>query len=205
MAKIKYTKGELKKQRDDLSLFSHYLPTLQLKKQQLQLKILEIRRLIEERKAAFAESNKSILKWIGLLSDARTSILSWIKPVKILYSEDNIAGVDVWVYKDVVFKEKDYDCYSTPFWVDKAIEALQQKMKLLVEIELLNKQISVLGEELRITTQRVNLFEKVKIPESVDNIRKIRIYLGDQMANAVGISKVAKKKTQTREALEAAV
>jgi V/A-type H+-transporting ATPase subunit D len=45
----------------------------------------------------------------------------------------------------------------------------------------------------------VNLFEKVKIPECLDNIRRIKIYLGDQQANAVGISKVAKKKIEVRE------
>ena len=54
----------------------------------------------------------------------------------------------------------------------------------------------MLKQELRVTTQRVNLFEKVKIPECLENIRRIRIYLGDQQANAVGISKVAKKKIE---------
>ena len=58
------------------------------------------------------------------------------------------------------------------------------------------ERISILKAELRVTTQRVNLFEKIKIPECLENIRKIRIYLGDQMANAVGISKVAKKKIE---------
>ena len=39
MAKIKLTKNELKTQRDALARFNRYLPTLQLKKQQLQMKI----------------------------------------------------------------------------------------------------------------------------------------------------------------------
>ena len=59
-------------------------------------------------------------------------------------------------------------------------------------------QIAILAKELRITTQRVNLFEKVKIPECKNNIRIIRIYLGDQQANAVGVSKVAKHKVELR-------
>jgi V/A-type H+-transporting ATPase subunit D len=63
-------------------------------------------------------------------------------------------------------------------------------------VDVIKKQIEILERELRVTTQRVNLFEKVKIPECMDNIRKISIYLGDQMANAVGISKVAKKKIE---------
>jgi V/A-type H+-transporting ATPase subunit D len=45
----------------------------------------------------------------------------------------------------------------------------------------------------------VNLFEKVKIPEAEETIRLIKIYLGDQMANAVGRSKIAKKKIEQAE------
>ena len=46
------------------------------------------------------------------------------------------------------------------------------------------------------TTQRVNLFEKVKIPECMENIRKIQIYLGDATTAAVVRSKIAKRKMQ---------
>ncbi|MBF0385118.1 MAG: V-type ATP synthase subunit D [Candidatus Omnitrophica bacterium] len=199
MGKIKYTKGELKKQRDNLSLFSHYLPTLQLKKQQLQLKILEVRRAINEKKTAYETALKEIMKWAGILADQRFSVAPWLAPKKVFYAIDNIAGVDVWVFKDVTFEEKTYDYYSSPFWVDKAIDILQKQMRILIEIEILDKQIAVLAQELRVTTQRVNLFEKVKIPECAENIRRIKIYLGDQMSNAVGISKVAKRKTLQRE------
>ena len=43
MAKIKLTKNELKVQRDALKRFERYLPTLQLKKQQLQLEVRQAR------------------------------------------------------------------------------------------------------------------------------------------------------------------
>ncbi|MDP2927327.1 MAG: V-type ATP synthase subunit D, partial [Candidatus Omnitrophota bacterium] len=55
---------------------------------------------------------------------------------------------------------------------------------------------NILRQELRVTTQRVNLFEKVKIPLAEENIRLIKIYIGDQMANAVGRSKIAKRKIE---------
>ena len=61
MSKIKLTKGELKRQRDSLKQFQRYLPTLQLKKQQLQMKILEFRRVLAEKQAGLnrKESMKS--------------------------------------------------------------------------------------------------------------------------------------------------
>ena len=81
-------------------------------------------------------------------------------------------------------------------WVDSAIEELRELVAILEEIAVIEKGIDILRQELRVTTQRVNLFEKVKIPEAREAIRLIKIYLGDQMANAVGRSKIAKRKIE---------
>ena len=60
----------------------------------------------------------------------------------------------------------------------------------------LRQRVTLLERELRATAQRVNLFEKVKIPEAKENIRVIGIYLGDQQTSAVVRAKIAKKKLQ---------
>lgn len=198
MSKIKLTKGELKKQRDSLKQFQRYLPTLQLKKQQLQMKILEVRKALQERLNIFDEKNDNIQKWVGLLADSQIDLKPWLTPTKIELGNINIAGANVPVFENVHYQEAKYDLYLTPLWVDKGLEELRLLVTLIVEIAVIKKQIDILEKELRVTTQRVNLFEKVKIPESLENIRVIRIYLGDQQANAVGISKVAKKKVEVR-------
>ena len=54
--------------------------------------------------------------------------------------------------------------------------------------------------ELRATSQRVNLFEKVKIPETKENIRKIGVYMADQQVAAVVRSKISKRKIALRSA-----
>mgnify|MGYP001606269960 CR=1 FL=1 len=216
MSKIKLTKGELKRQRDSLKQFLHYLPTLQLKKQQLQIKILEARQLWEAKRKALKEKETALSGWIGLLADPaipsplgwneepleRVDLRKWIHPQIVLTDHLNIAGASIPVLKEIRFNEPDYDFYSTPLWIDAAVAELRQVVTLLVEMEVIKKQIAILQHELRITTQRVNLFEKIKIPECQKNIHMIRIYLGDQMANAVGISKVAKNKiAQLEEAI----
>jgi len=58
---------------------------------------------------------------------------------------------------------------------------------------VLEEQVALLAKELRTTTQRVNLFEKVKIPETKQNIKKISVYLGDQQVAAVVRGKISKK------------
>ncbi|MGE0268437.1 MAG: V-type ATP synthase subunit D [Candidatus Omnitrophota bacterium] len=199
MSKIKLTKGELKKQRDSLKQFKRYLPTLQLKKQQLQMKILEVRKWLEQRLSKLYEKDNGIKKWSGLLGDAEIDLKPWITPKNIKINRMNVAGADVPVFEDLSFDQAEYDYFETPLWVDKGLEELRGVVRLITEVEIIKKQIAILEKELRTTTQRVNLFEKVKIPECQNNIRKIRIYLGDQQANAVGVSKVAKKKVVERD------
>jgi V/A-type H+-transporting ATPase subunit D len=203
MAKIKFTKGELKRQRDGLKQFRRYLPTLQLKKQQLQSKVLEARRHLDDCRQKYRGKYAQIKAWNQLLGDAQFDLKKWLAPKDVITESLNVAGANVPVFKDVVFPDADYDFYTTPFWLDRALAELRELVHWQVQVEIAKLAIRVLEKELRTTTQRVNLFEKVKIPECLDNIRKIRIYLGDQMANAVGIGKVAKKKVEEK-ALEAA-
>lgn len=198
MSKIKLTKGELKKQRDSLKQFKRYLPTLILKKQQLQMKILEARKTLEERLKILHAKEANIHQWVGLLADTSVDLKPWLTPEKVVTSTANIAGANVPVFESIEFADAVYDYFETPFWLDKGLEELRIYMTAKVEVEIVRKQIEILEKELRTTTQRVNLFEKIKIPECLNNIRVIRIYLGDQQANAVGIGKVAKKKVEAK-------
>lgn len=193
--KIKLTKGELKRQRDSLRQFERYLPTLQLKKQQLQLEISYQAAIIIEKRRAQAAKKEAALIWAGLLSEP-IDIRPWINPKEILTDTKNIAGVDTPVFERVEFAPVEYDLFTTPLWIDAAIEQLRLLVSIREEIRVLERGIDILRQELRITAQRVNLFEKVKIPEAREAIRRIKIYLGDQTANAVGRSKVAKRKIE---------
>ncbi|MBQ3084817.1 MAG: V-type ATP synthase subunit D, partial [Clostridia bacterium] len=73
-------------------------------------------------------------------------------------------------------------------------------MSLDLEAEVLDEQVRLLEAELKATTQRVNLFEKVKIPETAENIKKISIYMADQQVSAVVRSKISKRKIAARDA-----
>lgn len=205
MAKLKLTKGELKRQRDAVAQFRRYLPTLQLKKQQLQTKISEARKEFHDRRAQWEEKIRAIGVWAGLLGQGVVELKDWITPKQIVTQPMNIAGAPVRILRDVVFEQAQYDLFEMPLWVDRALEELRAMIRLQVEMAILEEQITCLQKELRVTTQRVNLFEKIMIPQGIENIRRIRIYLGDLQANAVGISKVAKKKIDLREQQEVLV
>ncbi|NQT33425.1 MAG: V-type ATP synthase subunit D [Candidatus Omnitrophica bacterium] len=193
MAKIRLTKNELKKQKDALKRFNQYLPTLILKKQQLQVERLKVHKLIDQTKQKKAYVKAEVYKWVDVFNE-RVGVEDLLTLSKVKTSCGNIAGIDIPVLEGVEFAEKKYDPEKLPLWVGYGIEALKKMLALNAEIDILNKQEELIVEELRITTQRVNLFEKVMIPTTRENIRRIQIYLGDQQTAAVVTGKIAKEK-----------
>ena len=196
---VKLTKNELKKQKDALKQFQRYLPTLQLKQQQLQAVIRESEQEIAKLKEEQAKAKASLSGWIAVYGENASfpperSIGTLVKVDRIEKDRGNIAGVEVPVFRELVFKPIEYDLDFYPLWVDKAIVALRDIAKFDALVRTLEERIELLSAELRTTTQRVNLFEKVKIPEAKENIRVIGIYLQDQQTAAVVRGKIAKKK-----------
>ena len=205
MASVKLTKNELKKQKDDLKQFERYLPTLQLKKQQLQTVIMQIDAEYEQKKSEYAEMINGLDDWVAvfsentLFSDSK-KIENLVKPDRVICDESNIAGIVIPEFKELTFKEISYDVADYPLWVDEALVRMREISRLNVLLQTIKKQSELLNRELRLTSQRVNLFEKVKIPEAKENIRVIEIYLGDQQTSAVVRGKIAKSKRQVAEA-----
>lgn len=200
MAKIRLTKNELKVQKDALKMYRRYLPTLTLKKQQLQIEI----RTIEANAKAVRQEREALERgfsdWIAVFSERSAFPEGVIRVSNIRKGKGNIAGVDIPTFEGADFERKEYDLYETPLWVDIAIGHMERAMRLDLEASVLDEQARLLKAELLATSQRVNLFEKVKIPEAEDNIRRISIYMADQQVSAVVRSKISKRKLALRNA-----
>ncbi len=197
MAKIKYTKNELKKQKDDLKRFTRYLPTLELKKKQLLAEIRLIQNQIDKLTAESEKVKKEVSKWVDLFAE-EIDLPEFYEVLEITTDVGNIAGIDIPLFVEVVFVDKDYDYYTTPLWVDKGIEVVKDQIQRKAELQIAQKQQEIIREELRITIQRIKLFEEVKIPEAKENIRVIQIFLGDQMTAEVVRGKIAKAKIEKK-------
>lgn len=196
MAKIKLTKNEQKVQKDALKMYQRYLPTLTLKKQQLQTEIRTIDAKAKEVRAKRRQLEKEFDEWISVFGEADAFKPGMVTVKNIKKGVGNIAGVVIPVYEGADFSRGDYDLYETPLWIDMAADRMEKALSLDLEAEVLDEQVRLLSQELRTTTQRVNLFEKVKIPETKANIKKISVYLGDEQVAAVVRSKISKKKLQ---------
>ena len=199
MAKVKLTKTELKAQSDALKRFQRFLPMLQLKKQQLQSEIAGIIAKAEAVSARERAVREGLNKWVGLFATDEDLLPVLVSVKSIKKGESNIAGVAIPTFESIETDVKEIDAWATPAWVDDAVEVTTQILSLQCERQVYEEQRRLVTEELRQTSQRVNLFEKVKIPQCKEAIRVIKIALGDEQTAAVTRGKIAKGRTASEE------
>ena len=197
MSKIKLSTQELKRQKEDLKRYRRFLPTLILKKLQIRIELSKVKSALRKKNNAGRDFRDDIRSWIAVLGE-EAGIRSILKIDGLETETRNVAGVEVPVLKTVRFKKIDYDLYTTPLWMDKAVETLRALMTIEADLLFLEKQKERLESEMRTTIQRVNLFEKIKIPETMNNIRRIQIFLGDQQTAGVVRGKISKSKLSKR-------
>ena len=193
--KVKLTRPELKRYREALRRYERYLPMLKLKQQRLQVMLREVAKQRAEAERLCDEIERALRQYETVFADrAGVPLKTWAQPSEVFVDEKNVAGVRVPVFRDAVFPEARYSLFGTPAWVDQALADLRERSRRQAVLDVLQQQERLLLGELTRIIQRVNLFEKIMIPDARDAIRRIRIKLGDEMTDAVGRSKIAKKK-----------
>lgn len=146
MAKLKLTKNEQKTQKDALKMYQRYLPTLTLKKQQLQS---EIRAIDEKAKSVRAEKKaleEDFEKWISVFGEKDAFKPDMVTVKNIKKGWGNIAGVKIPVYEGADFGRGDYNLYSTPLWIDMAADRMEKALELDLEAEVLDEQVRLLAK-----------------------------------------------------------
>lgn len=195
MAQIKFTKSELRSQQLKLTQLNRYLPTLQLKKAMLQTEVNAATLEVEDLTARYEEEKKEVEVFQTLLSsDLSTDFLESLAVVDVIKDYESIAGVEIPHFKHVIFSDVSYSLFETPFWIDEAIMFLKALISAKEKILVAKEKKRLLEQELREVSIRVNLFEKIMIPRTQQNIKKIKVFLGDQQLAAISQAKVAKRK-----------
>lgn len=195
MTQIKFTKNELREQQYKLNQLTKYLPTLQLKKAMLQMEINQANLEIEHLSLIYEKEVEIVEEFEILLSaDDLQDLLVAVAVQEVKKGNENIAGVEFPTFEEVVFGRDDYPLFSTPLWWDDAIETLRSMLVAGEKVKVVKEKKEALAKELREVSIRVNLFEKILIPRHEANIKKIKVFLGDQQLAAVAQAKAAKRK-----------
>lgn len=203
MALIKLTKSSLRTERVRLNQLKRYLPTLKLKKAMLQIEVNEVQIEIRNLESAYDDRRLSVTTSAQLLSEKfGLNLEDAARVQKIEKHYENIAGVDIPIFDSVIFEPFEYSLLDTPPWVDPYIADLQKLGIAAAQVTIAREKKKMLEKELREVTIRVNLFEKNLIPTAEKNIKKIKIFLGDQELAAVSQAKVAKTKIELKKKMK---
>jgi len=168
---------------------------LKLKQQQLQVTIRDVNKQRQEAREAVETAREKFDVYGEILVDvAGVDLQALATPLDVETTWANVAGVRIPIFAGAEFPKPSYSLFSTPAWVDRALEDLREVNRRQAEVDVFDQQYQILQKELTKIVQRVNLFEKVMIPNSREAIRIIRIALGDEMTAAVGRAKIAKGK-----------
>lgn len=199
MAEIKFTKTELRLQQNRLNQLFKYLPTLQLKKALLQAEVSETKQEIAVILESLELEKSSAEEYAALFTiPVAVDVAQFAKVTDIKRRYENIAGADVPYFQSCSFEPITYDLFETPIWLEAVIAGLRTINRMLAQISVSEEKLAILEKELREVSIRVNLFEKILIPRCERNIKKIKVFLGDQQLAAVSQAKVAKAKIEER-------
>jgi len=194
-ANYKLNKSELTRLRRETKMYGQFLPVLKLKKEQLQIEHLQLKREMAAGEKALEQARSGVSGLVSLLAEPLPiDVAALARASKVVLGEKIIAGVKTPAIKEIVFPDIALSRFGIPPWVNRALPRLRELVRRNLELNILREQYQAIGKELRKATQKVNLFEKVLIPEAREAVRRIEIALGDQQVAAVCRGKLAKSR-----------
>jgi V/A-type H+-transporting ATPase subunit D len=191
--KLALTRLELKRQREALARYRRFLPALQRRQQQLQGEVQRTSAQFERAQAELDAARQRFARYSSVMGNtAGVNVRAAAQPTRVTVKTVSIVGVRVPEFVDAAFDDPIYSLFGTAPWVETVLANLRSQSRRSARLEVLEERRAILRHELARVVQRVNLFEKVKIPEAQAAIQRIRVHLGDEMAAAVGLAKMAK-------------
>jgi V/A-type H+-transporting ATPase subunit D len=192
MAKVALSKASLQKERENLKLYERILPSLDLKRMQLTGEFARARQQLSEDQEEVQQLANRIAEQLPMLANREIDLSGLVKVSSIHVEEENVVGVKLPVLKEVAVVVQDYSMLAKPHWVDGYVEQLKQMLHVLAKVKVSEARIERLSLAVRRITQRVNLFDKILIPETKKNMKRVQIFLADMERAATVRSKIAK-------------
>ena len=192
MAKVAMNKGALQKQREQLRLYRRVLPSLDLRRRQLTTEAARAREELAQTEAELERLSAGIAEQLPMLANQDIEVSGLVQIESVHIEEDNVVGVKLPLLSDLRCTIRDYSLLAKPHWVDVLVDRLQEIAKLRLQVRVGGERVRLLDYAVRRTTQRVNLFDKILIPQAEQTIQRIQIVLGDAERAAIVRSKLAK-------------
>lgn len=194
MARLQLNKTSLARKSAALENYERFLPSLDLRRKQL---VAERVKALREHKD-YARQIETLRAGVGrdlpMLANRQIGLEDLTRVQAVEIGRENVAGVELPALKAIDIRKRSYARFAKPHWVDGTAAALARMLDLKIRAEVARARLDALDAALKRVTQRVNLFEKILIPRTRDDIRRIKIYLSDAEMAAIVRSKIAKRK-----------
>lgn len=195
-------KSVLAQRRQALQTYARVLPSLDLKRRQLAAMLATERHALAQAQQALSTQLDETARrlpmlasgsaWLEALAPSNSPFAQTSPPTA---PEERQMGVHlprVPPRQPPCWQAPAYSLVTTPPWLDEAALALGQLATLQAQIDAHLERIERLQAAVKRTLQRVNLFEKVLIPQAQADIQRIRIYLADAERAAIVRAKRAR-------------
>lgn len=197
MARLQLSKSALSREQKNLRTYKRFLPSLDLKRQQVMAERNEAARQLAQTRREINALRKAAGDINPMLANRDVDLTDLARITNVSLDVENVVGTRLPTLKTVIVEVRDYPLMGKPFWVDNTAQMLRQMLELRVRLQVEQRRLALLEEAVKTITQRVNLFDKVLIPRARQNIKRIQIYLSDLQTAAVVRSKIAKRKRAT--------
>lgn len=194
MARLQLSKSSLAREIRNLRTYERFLPSLDLKRQQLMAERARAAHALADTGREIERIRAEAGRKLPMLANPDVDLTNLVKITRTELGTENVVGTKLPNLIGIEVEMRPYALLATPHWVDTLTARLFEMLELRVRVQVEERRVALLDAAVKTITQRVNLFEKVLIPRTKSNIKRIRIYLSDEQMAAVVRSKLAKRK-----------
>jgi V/A-type H+-transporting ATPase subunit D len=194
MAKLQLSKSALAQEQNSLKTFQRFLPSLDLKRQQVMAERAKAEKALAETRRQIEKFRKEAGEKLPMLAIREVGLTDLAKLTNVKIGTENVVGTRLPRLDEIEVQVRPYAYMGRPHWVDRTAEILRDMLELRIRVQIEEQRVALLEQAVKTVTQRVNLFDKVLIPRAQQNIKRIQIYLSDMQTAAVVRSKISKNK-----------
>lgn len=194
LARLQFNKSSLAREAKSLKSYKRFLPSLDLKRQQLMAERATAAKAVAETRNKIEDCRKQAGEQLPMLANLDVDLTELAKITQVELGTENVVGTQLPSLQGIDVEVRPYALLAKPHWVDNVAALLRDMLELRVRLQVEEQRLILLSAAVKTVTQRVNLFDKVLIPRTELNIKRIKIYLSDEQMAAVVRSKIAKRK-----------
>lgn len=191
--KFQYNKTSLQEMDRQLRIRVQALPTLKNKEAALRVEVKKLKKAADNCTSILEQQMADYQPMFRLWDEFDVDLVG-LESVKM--GKRKIAGVQIPVLDEAIFSTATYSLFNAPHWTADGVKALQSLAKLGIERQIHLRGMALLDKARKKTTQKVNLYEKVQIPDYEGAILKIKRFMEDEENLSKSAQKIVKNRQQ---------